>query len=402
MRITDVRSHVLLDPGFDQTATSSAQDTIVVEVLTDEGITGIGETDLNAWVAHACLQAPGTHTMDLGLRQMLIGADPLDPEARWRELYVGTAMTGRRGALVHALGALDIALWDICGQAAGVPCWRLWGEAAHASLTPYASLQPEVSSFDEYLESMCDWARRAVALGFAAVKLEATFSGPYRHRGIVAPDEAIAEVVAAVRDQVGPAVAIMVDVQYAFDTVDRALATAQRLAEHDVFFLEAPLWPDDLDAYAQLTSRSPVPIAGGEWLSTRNEHIDLMDRGGVQVDQPDIGRVGGLTEARRVCDLAAQRGVTIVPHAWKTGISIAVAAQLAAITPHMPYFEFLPPTLCESALRKDLVNDGLRFEGGQLALPDRPGIGAVLDPDALARFAEAAHRHVADRRAALR
>lgn len=402
MRITDVRSHVLLDPGFDQTATSSAQDTIVVEVLTDEGITGIGETDLNAWVAQACLEAPGTHTMDLGLKQMLIGADPLDPEARWRELYVGSAMTGRRGAVVHAIGALDIALWDICGQAAGVPCWRLWGDAAHPSLTPYASLQPEVSSLPEYLDSMCEWARRAVGLGFAAVKLEATFSGPYRHRGIDAPDEAIAEVAAAVRAQVGPEVAIMVDVQYAFDTVDRALATAERLAEHDIFFLEAPLWPDDLDAYAQLTRRSPVPIAAGEWLSTRHEHVDLMDRGGVQVDQPDIGRVGGLTEARRVCALASERDRLIVPHAWKTGISIAVAAQLAAVTPHMPYFEFLPPTLCESALRKDLVDDGLRFEDGRLALPERPGIGAVLDPDAMARFAEAARRHRSDRQAALR
>ncbi len=162
------------------------------------------------------------------------------------------------------------------------------------------------------------------------------------------------------------------------------------------------MWPDDLDAYAQLTRRSPVPIAAGEWLSTRHEHVDLMDRGGVQVDQPDIGRVGGLTEARRVCALASERDRLIVPHAWKTGISIAVAAQLAAVTPHMPYFEFLPPTLCESALRKDLVDDGLRFEDGRLALPERPGIGAVLDPDAMARFAEAARRHRSDRQAALR
>ena len=106
MRISDVRTHVLLDPGYDVSATSSAQDTVVVEIETDEGLTGIGETDLNAWIARVCIEAPGTHTMDRGLREMLLGRDPLDPAAIWQDLYVGTAMTGRRGALINALGAI--------------------------------------------------------------------------------------------------------------------------------------------------------------------------------------------------------------------------------------------------------------------------------------------------------
>ena len=104
MRITDVRTHVLLDPGYDVEATSSAQDTIVVEIETDEGIVGIGETDLNAWIARACIEAPGTHTMDQGLRTLLLGRDPGDPEAIWDDLYVRTAMSGRRGALVMPSG----------------------------------------------------------------------------------------------------------------------------------------------------------------------------------------------------------------------------------------------------------------------------------------------------------
>src|SRR3954454_9393055 len=107
MRITDVRTHVLLDPAYDVGATSSAQDTIVVEVETDEGLVGIGETDLNAWIARACIESPGTHTMDIGLAETLVGMNPLDPVAAWDRLYVGTAMTGRRGAAIHALGALD-------------------------------------------------------------------------------------------------------------------------------------------------------------------------------------------------------------------------------------------------------------------------------------------------------
>ena len=124
MRIVDVRTHVLLDPGYDIDATSSAQDTIVVEIETDNGLIGIGETDLNAWVARACIEAPGTHTMDRGLRSMLIGAEVEDAETMWQKLYVGTAMTGRRGALINALGAIDIALWDLRGKQAGVPTWQ--------------------------------------------------------------------------------------------------------------------------------------------------------------------------------------------------------------------------------------------------------------------------------------
>ena len=122
MKIMDLRAHVLIDPAYDREATSSNQDTVIVEVTTDEGITGYGETDLNAWIARACIEAPGTHTMDRGLRETLLGRDPRDPAALWDELYVGTAMTGRRGALVHALGAVDIALWDVAGQAAGLQC----------------------------------------------------------------------------------------------------------------------------------------------------------------------------------------------------------------------------------------------------------------------------------------
>ena len=392
MRIADIRTHVLLDPGFDPGATSSAQDTIVVEIETDEGIVGIGETDLNAWIARACIEAPGTHTMDRGLKALLLGRDPLDPAALWEELYVGTAMTGRRGALVHAIGALDIALWDICGKAAGVPCWRLWGGPARERLTPYASLQPEVSSFEAYVESMVAWGTRAAAMGFRAVKLEATFSGPYVHKGLVGPDERVTEVVAAVRQAVGPEVTILVDVQYAFDSVERALSVIESWAELDVFFLETPLWVDDLAGYAELQRRSPVRIAAGEWLSTRHEFLDLIERGGVAVVQPDIGRVGGLTEARRVCDLAAAHGRIVVPHAWKTGISVAVAAQLAMVTPHMPFFEFLPAELCESRLRKELVRDELVFDGGVLPVPERPGLGVELDRDALEFFAEAARR----------
>ena len=392
MRITDVRTHVLLDPGYDVAATSSAQDTIVVEIETDEGICGIGETDLNAWIARACIEAPGTHTMDQGLRSLLLGRDPGDPEAIWQDLYVRTAMTGRRGALVNAIGAIDIALWDIAGKAAGVPTWRLLGEQARESLTPYASLQPEVSSLDAYRASLAEWAARARDLGFQAAKLEATFDGPYAHKGLHGSDDWVVEVARAAREAAGPDMTLMVDVQYAFDSVERALRVAEGLAALDIYFLETPLWVDDLTGYAELRGRSPVRIAQGEWLTTRHEFAALIDGGCVDVVQPDIGRVGGLSEARRVVRMAKDRDLIVVPHAWKTGISVAVAAHLAMVTPHMPFFEFLPAELCETRLRKELVTDELVYHDGELGIPELPGLGVELNREAVEEFSEAARR----------
>ena len=398
MRITEIECHVLLDPGFDMGATSSAQDDFVVEIHTDAGLTGIGETDINPWIARACIEAPGTHTMGLGLSEMLLGADPMQVEEIWEQLYVGSAMNGRRGAGICAMGALDMALHDLRGKALDTPCHKLLGTACRDCITPYASLQPDVSDFDRYLASMVEWAVKAKDLGFSAAKLEITPSGPYAHRGLRASRERMGEVIAAVRQTVGDDFVLMVDVQYAFPDADTCLATIRPWEKHDLFFLETPLPSDDMDGYARLSREQGIPIAAGEWLTTRHEFLDLMDRGCVSVVQPDMGRVGGLTEAARVCALAAERGLTVVPHIWKSGISIAAGAHLAAVTPHCPFIEFLPASLCNSGLRQELVADELRIEDGALPLPSKPGLGFELDRDAIRRFEEAAEELARDQR----
>jgi L-alanine-DL-glutamate epimerase-like enolase superfamily enzyme len=392
MKITKVDCHVLLDPGYDVGATSSAQDDIVVEIHTDEGVTGIGESDVNPWMARACIEAPGIHTMGLGLTEMLVGEDPLRVEKLWEKMYVGSAMNGRRGAVIHAIGALDMALHDLRGKAMGKPCHEFLGGAARAFITPYASLQPEVSSFDAYRTSLLEWAAKAKSLGFRAAKLEVTPCGPYRHKSLEATHEEMTEAIGAVRNEVGPDFTLMVDVQYAFPDADTCLRAIRDWVDFTLFFIETPLASDDLAGYARVATEQPIPIAAGEWLATRFEFLDLMDRGKVQIVQPDLGRVGGLTEAKRVCDLAAERGLTVVPHVWKTGISIAAAAHMAAATPHCAFIEFLPAELCESALRKELVADELSMVDGTVPVPTRPGLGVELNRDALARFGRAAER----------
>ena len=386
MKITDVECHTLLVPDLRKDQTSSAQDDIVVFVHTDEGITGIGETDVNPWIAKACIEARSTHTMGLGLKEMLLGEDPREPERIWEKLYVGSAMNGRRGAVICAMGALDMALWDIKGKAAGKPCWQLLGDKAKPHIIPYASLQPSGHRFEEYRASLVAWAMRAKELGFQAGKMEVTLSGPYNHSGLNEPDEKMTEVVAACRAAVGPDFVMMVDVQYTWSDVDIALRTLNDWKDFDIYFIETPLAIDDLAGYARLHDEAPMPVAAGEWQNTRFEFAALMDIGRVDVAQPDVGRVGGLTEAKRVCEMAAQRGRQIVPHCWKTGISIAATAHLAAVTPHCPYIEFMPTNLCDSQLRKDLVDDELQIIDGVIPLPEKPGLGIEVNMDALRAF----------------
>ena len=386
MKITEIDCYVLLAPNMNAGSTSSAQDSFIVVVKTDEGIHGIGESDVNPWIAKACVEAPGTHTMGLGIKETLIGSNPLEIEELWNRLYIGTAMNGRRGAVIHAIGAIDMALWDIKGKVEGKPIFELLGGAKQSQVVPYASLQPAGNRWEEYRDSLCEWAERAKALGFKAVKAEVTMNGPYAHDGMREPYEHHTRVVEAVRRTLGPDIALMVDVQYMWPDAATALETVKDWKEFDVFFLETPLWIDRLDEYAKLHELAPMPIAAGEWQATRYEFEELMDRGRVDVAQPDVGRVGGFGEAKAVCDMAAERGRVIVPHCWKTGVSVTATAHLAFNTPHCRFIEYLPPTLCTEPLRRELAVDGFEFRNGVIEKPTKPGLGAELNWDALRRF----------------
>ena len=141
-----------------------------------------------------------------------------------------------------------------------------------------------------------------------------------------------------------------------------------------------------MEGHRFLAEHSPIAIAAGEMLNTRFEFLELMDRGKIDVAQPDVGRVGGLTEAKRVCDLAGDRGKLIVPHCWKTGIGIAASVHLSAATAHCPYIEFLPAHLSESVLRRELTVDEMKLVDGKMPLPSRPGLGIELNPDALSKY----------------
>lgn len=391
MVIGDVRCYELIDPDRDPSATSSAQDTIVIEIVTDDGVSGFGETDLNPAVARACIEAPGAHSMALGLRETLLGQDPLAVEALWERLYVSSAMTGRRGAGINAIGGIDVALHDLRGKLLGQPAWKelragAGPDAPRPRIRPYASLQPDEGDVDAYAEALVRAAQESIEDGFTAAKVSLTLAGPYAHKGMRAPWARATEILADVRGAVGPGATLMVDVQYGFVDLRQALDVLQEWATFELFFVEAPLWVDDLDGYAVLSREQPIPIAMGEWLTTRYEFAELFERGCVSVAQPDIGRVGGLTEAIRVADLAMNAGITVIPHAWKTGISIAAALHFAAATPSCPMIEFLPVRTSTSVLRRELVATDFKLVNGLIDVPTDPGLGIQIDAKTLSDF----------------
>ena len=374
MKIAKIECFVLLVPDYRVDANSSAQDNLVVKIHTDEGHVGIGETDTNPWVARAMIEARGTHIMGLGLTEMLVGADPSDVEGLWERMYKGSAMTGRRGLGICAIGALDMALWDLRGKVEGKPCWQLLGGAVNPTITPYASLLPEGDDLDTYTRILVERAEKAKALGFRAVKLEVCTKGPYSHNSLqIEDDREIARIVAACRKAIGAEMTVMVDVAYAWRDWKEALRAIEMFADQDIFFIETPLPSDDVEGYAKLVKASPVRVAAGEWLNTRFEFLELIRAEALDVAQPDVGRVGGLTEARRVAMHAADHGLLVVPHCWKSAIGIAASAHLAAVSPTCTHIEFLPIELADSRLRRELCSEELPIVDGRIPLPTKTG-----------------------------
>ena len=387
MRITGADCTILYSPEASGTSINTASDNAIVRVYTDEGITGIGEAEANPWVIKALIESPGGHLLDRSLAQLLIGHDPLHPPAVWDSLYQDTILTGRRGVGIAALGAIDMALWDICGKKTGSPIWRLLGGVNRASVVPYASLLPAGRSLAEFRQSLlrkAAWARQA---GFRAIKAEVLVKGPWAVGSLCENDDTIVELVAETRRTIGDEMVLMVDVGYCWQDWQEALACLRRLERYNIYFIETPLPSDDLLGYGRLAQASGIPIAAGELLSTRFEFEHLLDLGHVSFVQPDVGRVGGITEAMRVMRMAEERGKRAVPHCWKSGIGLAATAHVAAVSPNCPFIEYLPPEVSDSQLRSCLLESELVPYDGQIELSEEPGLGVQLNGKSLAEFA---------------
>ena len=188
------------------------------------------------------------------------------------------------------------------------------------------------------------------------------------------------------RQAVGNEMTLMADVAYAWRDWKSALRALEMVKEDNLYFIETPIRIEDLEGMAKLSHLSPVRIATGEMLQTRFECMETIDKGKVDVIQPDVGRVGGLTEAKRVTQYAEDKGVLVVPHCWKSAIGIAASVHLSAVSPTCSFIEFLPKELAESQLRKELVLEEHEVVNGAIALPTKPGLGIEINQNKLEEY----------------
>ncbi len=367
MKITDVEAVVLRQEAVNEGIADGSQDDLVILISTDEGITGIGEVDSAPEAVQALVHQRGSHAVATGLRDALIGEDPLDVERLWDRMYRSVIYVGRRGIAIHAISGIDIALWDLKGKALGKPVCELLGTPARDRVRAYASmLMPDTPE---------ETAERVAALrdqGFTAVKLG---WGPLGRDA-----EHDVKLAAAAKEAGGEGTEIMIDagLGYVADAA-RAIRVARELEELGIYWLEEPFEPDEYEAYAELADTVDITVAAGEQDVTRWGFRELIERGHVDLVQPDVTRCGGITETLRIAELAREHGLPTVPHAWKSGIIKAASLHVNAVLPDALFQEYC---VADTEINTRLTQQRLPLEAdGCIAIPTAPGLGVDLDPD---------------------
>jgi D-galactarolactone cycloisomerase len=329
-------------------------DVLFVRLDTDEGITGWGEA-----FGHAA-----TPVTIAALKQivapLVIGRDPTDIAALMTELWRATKGMSRNGPVAFALSGLDIALWDLKGKVAGEPIWRLLGGARKQSVPAYASL---LRLGPEHVGRV---AAAAVERGYRHIKLH---------------EHSIAAVKAA-RETLGVGIPLMLDTNCHWATLDDARAAARALEPYRLAWLEEPLYPpDDFEGLAQLRRDGMVPIAAGENLGNALDVTRMAAAGAVDVIQPSLAKMGGISEVVKAIAGAERHGVRVVPHSPYSGPALIAAIHVIATMPE--------GTLCEHRycdLAASPVGDAALARNGSLAVPESPGLGITIDAQAIERY----------------
>lgn len=333
----------------------------LVEVVTDEGLVGVGSCYTSRPLVDGALTL---------LQPMLIGESAIEPERVSEKLHQMTFWQGRGGAVTHAISGIDIALWDLLGKVSNQPVGRLLGGYYRDKIRPYASIifgwPPE--EFAETLTGLVEKGFKAIKMGWGSF-------------GKLGPDRDYTLIETA-REAVGDDIALMVDAggsgQFWPHEYKWALETAYMLHDFDVTWFEEALRPDDIEGYIKLREHSPVPISACEVLTRRQSFIPWIERHAVDIVQPDSTKVGGLSEARRIAWMAYDHNVTMVSHGWNTVVGLYADLHLAAAMPDAKWVEFITPSPYIDNL--STVPPKLDDEG-YLAIPQTPGLGIELDPE---------------------
>jgi D-arabinonate dehydratase len=385
MKIVDIRATPLsyrCDPPYGSAGgMQAARGGVLVEVETDDGVTGIGEAGVGGGSAR--------HVIEHQLRPMLLGEDPLLIEGLWQKMFARTRQFGRRGIVMNAISGIDIALWDIAGKVAKLPVYRLLG-ACRDRVEAYAS-----GGFYQEGKSAKDLAAEAEgyrARGFKGMKMKIgrnpSTQTHLRHIAgnadlcEVEPEEDI-ERVAAVRKALGPKAKLMVDVNCAWSPA-MAIEMGRALERYGLYWIEEPVATDDIDGSARVADALATPIAGYETEIGLYGFRELITRGAVDIVQPDIAWSGGFSECRRIAALAQAHHLAVAPHAFASAVTLAASLHFAASIPNALVLEF---DQNPNGLRDELLKEPIGIDrDGMIRLTERPGLGVELDPVAVDRY----------------
>jgi L-rhamnonate dehydratase len=373
MKITDIEVIALRVPGWGAKSFDGSYDNCVVLVHTDAGITGLAEVDSVPAVIRAIVETASSHIYARGLKEVLVGRDPTDVEALWDLMYDATSYYGRRGVVIHAISAIDIALWDIRGKVADKAVVEMWGGRRRDRVKAYGTIYPLGNTPDEVRKNI----DRGIDLGLTAIKIVA--EPTWRD------DFAAAEtLIRAARDHVGSQVDLMIDAAAAWDVPEHGLPLMPVFRECGFLWVEAPLPLDDVAGHAKFQGFG-VPIGGGDLgATTRFDYEALFDVGQIDIAQPDVTMAGGLTELKRIAEIAEARGKRVVPHGYKSNITIACNL---AFLGQLWREEMLEYSTSRSPLRWELTQEQFDIAAdGTVAIPSAPGLGVSLNPEALQRY----------------
>ncbi|MYD09443.1 MAG: mandelate racemase/muconate lactonizing enzyme family protein [Chloroflexi bacterium] len=347
-----------------------ARQVCLVKAVADDGSYGWGEGYGPAAVVKAGVEF---------LAPLAIGENPLRVEAIWSKMHLRALDYARRGVLVAAISAIDIALWDLRGKLLGQPVSALLGGRRREDVRVYATGLYFTES-DDQVGALVKEAQRYAAQGFSAIKMKVGLGveTDLRH-------------VRAVRQAIGADIELMVDANHAY-SLSEALAFARQIEPLGISFFEEPLSPEDYDGYRELRQRTSIPIAGGECEYLLAGFRQLLSMRCVDIAQPDICAAGGLTEVKRIAALASAFQTNIIPHSWGTGIAFAAGLHLVSTLDPLPgrlrmSAAMLEMDRSENALRDTLTRPQFKQVDGYVSVPTAPGLGVDVDPVQLARYA---------------
>ncbi len=366
MKITQVVCQVLRIPSV-EAITAASQDAVLVRIRTDSGLQGIGEADASPEVVKAIIDAPFSHNVACGLREILIGENPLETERLRQEMYRRTMYFGRTSVAIAAMAAIDMALWDLKGKHFGEPIHRLLGGKQHDRILPYASIL-----FGRDGAETADIARRWIDAGYRAIKFGWEPMGQSEALDI--------DLVKGAREGAGDAT-LLIDAGCVWDA-RTALRRAHAFADYNIEWLEEPLQQADIDGYVWLRDRSPVPIAAGEGECGRESFRPLIDRRALDVYQVDLAR-NGFSDAAYIKSRVEEIGARLCNHCYTTPVT--VAASLHWLSTYRDAFLF-EDCVEDSPLRRELTNQMVQAKDGWIHVPDEPGLGVTLNEDVVAEY----------------